>query len=59
MDTNIPTYRINHLLRGYTAQIKHDNAAGETRNISLNTFNNDQCLSPDGKKESIDGSANF
>jgi hypothetical protein len=53
MDTNIPTYRINHLLRGYTAEIKHDNADGETNNICLNTFKNDQILLPDGKKNQL------
>jgi hypothetical protein len=53
MDTDIPTYRINHLLRGYSAEIKHDNAAGETNNICLNTFKNDQILSPDGKKNQL------
>jgi hypothetical protein len=53
MDTDIPTYRINHLLRGYTAEIKHDNADGETNNICLNTFKNDQILSPDGKKNQL------
>ena len=53
MDTDIPTYRINHLLRGYIAEIKHDNADGETNSLCLNTFKNDQILSPDGKKNQL------
>jgi hypothetical protein len=53
MDTDIPTYIINHLLRGYAAEIKHDNADGEANNICLNTFKNDQILSPDGKKNQL------
>ena len=53
MDIDIPTYRINHLLRGYTAAIKHDNVDRETNNICLNTFKNDQILSPDGKKNQL------
>src|SRR5215510_11277065 len=53
MDTNIPTYRINHLLRGYTEESKHDNADGETNNMCLNTFNIDQILSSEGKKNQL------
>jgi hypothetical protein len=53
MHTDIPIYRINHLLRGYTAAIKHDNAGREINNICLNAFKNDQILSPDGKKNQL------
>jgi hypothetical protein len=53
MRTDIPIYRINHLLRGYTAAIKHDNAGREINNICLNDFDNDQILSSDGKKNQL------
>jgi hypothetical protein len=53
MHTDIPIYRINHLLRGYTAAINHDNAGKEINNICLNAFNNDQILSSDGKKNQL------
>ena len=53
MDIDIPTYRIHHLLRSYTAAVKHDTVDSENTNISLNIFNNNQMLSPNGKKNQL------
>jgi hypothetical protein len=53
MDIDIQTYRINQLIRSYRAAIKHDTADIESYNISLNLFNNDQILSPNGKKNQL------
>ena len=59
MDIDIQTYRINQLLRIYRAVTKYDKSGIESYNISLNPFKNDQSLSENAKKKSIDGSANF
>jgi CheY-like chemotaxis protein len=53
MDINIHTYRIHHLLGIYTMAVKRNNVESENTNMSLNTFNNNQMLAEDGKKNQL------